>query len=108
VQANFLESWASLYRARSGARFEGFDRRHVDLVSGRFALIEKSREVTLVPWRPIIHRDLGKAVSGVMRGAAISWTLGRQRGGPTMLARAMMDMVSGVFARCGDERLPCR
>jgi type IV secretory pathway VirD2 relaxase len=70
--------------ARSGTRIEGIYRRHVDLASGRFAVIEKSREFTLVPWRPVLERNLGKSVSGVMRGDAISWTLGHQRGGPTI------------------------
>ena len=70
--------------AKSGTRIEGIYRRHVDLASGRFAVIEKSREFTLVPWRPVLERNLGKSVSGVMRGDAISWTLGRQRGGPTV------------------------
>jgi type IV secretory pathway VirD2 relaxase len=67
--------------AQSGTRIEGVYRRHVDLASGRFAVIEKSREFTLVPWRPVLERNLGKSVSGVIRGDAISWTLGRQRGG---------------------------
>ena len=70
--------------AQSGIRIEGIYRRHVDLASGRFAVIEKSREFTLVPWRPVLERNLGKSVSGVMRGDAISWTLGRQRGGPSI------------------------
>jgi hypothetical protein len=70
--------------AKSGTRIEGIYRRHVDLASGRFAVIEKSREFTLVPWRPVLERNLGRSVSGVMRGDAISWTLGRQRGGPTV------------------------
>ena len=45
-------------------------------------MIEKSREFTLVPWRPVLERNLGKQVSGIMRGDSISWTLGRQRRGP--------------------------
>jgi type IV secretory pathway VirD2 relaxase len=63
-----------------GARIEGIYRRRLDLASGRFALIEKSREFTLVPWRPVLERNLGKTVSGVARGDTISWTLGRRRG----------------------------
>jgi len=66
-----------------GNRIEGIYRRHVDLVSGRFAVIEKSREFTLVPWRPVLERHLGKAVSGIPHGDTISWTLGRQRSGPS-------------------------
>ena len=65
-------------------RIEGLYRRRLDLASGRFALIEKSREFTLVPWRPVLERNLGKPVSGIARGETISWTLGRQRGGPSI------------------------
>ena len=71
-------------KADPGMRIEGIYRRHVDLASGRFAVIEKSREFTLVLWRPVLERNLEKSVSGVMRGDAISRTLGRQRGGPTV------------------------
>ena len=47
----------------------------------RYALIEKSREFSLVPWRPVLDRAVGKSVSGVMRGEGISWTIGtRTRG----------------------------
>src|SRR3546814_11142750 len=63
----------------SDQRIEGVYRRHIDLASGRFALIEKSREFTLVPWRPVLERHLGKQVSGIARGETISWSLGRDR-----------------------------
>ena len=36
---------------RQGERVDGIYRRRLDLAIGRFALIEKSREFTLVPWR---------------------------------------------------------
>ena len=62
-----------------GERIEGIYRRRLDLASGRFAVIEKSREFTLVPWRPVLDRNLGKTVSGIARGDTISWTLGRKR-----------------------------
>ena len=67
-----------------GERIEGIYRRRLDLASGRFAVIEKSREFTLVPWRPVLERNLGRQVSGIARGNTISWTLGRQRGGPSV------------------------
>ena len=67
-----------------GARVEGIYRRPVDLVSGRFALIEKSREFTLVPWRPMLDRQVGKLVAGIVRDGGISWSIGRGRGGPTI------------------------
>ncbi|HEV2549405.1 MAG TPA: relaxase/mobilization nuclease RlxS [Stellaceae bacterium] len=67
-----------------GGRIEGVYRRRVDLTSGRFAVIEKAREFTLVPWRPVLERNLGKPVVGISRGETISWTLGRQRSGPSI------------------------
>jgi type IV secretory pathway VirD2 relaxase len=67
-----------------GERIEGIYRRRIDLASGRYALIEKSREFALVPWRPTLERNLGKSVSGIPHGDTISWTLGRQRSGPSI------------------------
>ncbi|MCZ4107970.1 relaxase/mobilization nuclease RlxS [Brevundimonas diminuta] len=70
--------------SRSGDRIEGVYRRPVDLASGRVALIEKSREFTLVPWRPVLDRHIGRTVSGVMKGDGVNWTIGRGRGGPSI------------------------
>lgn len=61
-------------------RIDGKYRRRLDLVSGRFALIERGRDFTLVPWRPVLDRNLGKSVAGVVRAGSISWSIGRQRG----------------------------
>jgi type IV secretory pathway VirD2 relaxase len=69
---------------RTGTRVEGIYRRAIDTLSGRLAMIEKAREFTLVPWRPVLERQIGKQVAGIMREGAISWTLGRQRGGPSI------------------------
>ncbi len=74
---NFVES-------RNGDRIEGIVKRHVDLAQGRFALIEKSREFTLVPWRDVLEKQIGKQVGGVMRESGVSWTIGRGRGGPAI------------------------
>jgi type IV secretory pathway VirD2 relaxase len=70
--------------AAEGARIEGIYRRSVDLVSGRFALIERARDFTLVPWRPALERQVGKSVSGLIRGDGISWSIGRGRSGPSI------------------------
>jgi type IV secretory pathway VirD2 relaxase len=70
--------------ARSGERIEGVYQRPIELASGRFALVEKSREFTLVPWRPVLERHAGNQVSGIVRGDSINWTIGRQRGGPSI------------------------
>jgi type IV secretory pathway VirD2 relaxase len=62
-------------------RIEGVYRRRVDLASGRFAVIENAREFSLVPWRPVLERNLGQHVSGVAKSdGGISWSIGRQRG----------------------------
>lgn len=50
------------------------------LASGKFAIVEKSHEFTLVPWRPVIDRQLGREVIGVVQGGSVSWQVGRQRG----------------------------
>ncbi|WP_299440034.1 DUF3363 domain-containing protein [uncultured Rhodospira sp.] len=68
-------------QASPGERVEGTYRRAVDLASGRMAVIEKARDFTLVPWRPVLDRHLGRSV---LRGETISWTIGRQRGGPSI------------------------
>ena len=70
--------------ARPGERIDGIYRRPVELASGRYALIEKSREFTLVPWRPVLDHHIDKQVSGIMRGDSINWTIGRQRSGPSI------------------------
>lgn len=52
----------------------------VQLSSGKFALVEQSHEFTMVPWRPVIDRQLGREIMGVVQGGSVSWHLGRQRG----------------------------
>ncbi|MEH3091316.1 MAG: DUF3363 domain-containing protein [Agrobacterium cavarae] len=61
---------------RVGGKFTGT----VQLSSGKFAVVEQSHEFTLVPWRPVIDRQLGREVSGIVQGGSVSWQLGRQRG----------------------------
>ena len=65
---------------RDGERFEGVYRKPVRLASGKFAVIEKSKEFTLVPWRPVLERQRGQTVGGVMRGATASFEFGKKRG----------------------------
>ncbi len=43
--------------ATGGTPIEGVYRRSVDCVSGRFALIVRSRDFTLVPWRPGLDKQ---------------------------------------------------
>lgn len=69
--------------AASGEQVEGKLTRAVQLGDRKFALIEQSREFTLVPWRPVLERAIGKQVAGIMREGGIDWTIGRSRG-PTI------------------------
>lgn len=62
-------------------RVEGRLNGHIDLASGRFAVIEqRSLEFTLVPWRDVLEHQRGREISGIIRGASIDWSFGRQRG----------------------------
>jgi Protein of unknown function (DUF3363) len=62
-----------------GRRICGTFKETLQLASGKYALIEHSREFTLVPWRPVIERELGREVAGLVRGNDISWEFGRKR-----------------------------
>jgi type IV secretory pathway VirD2 relaxase len=68
----------------NGAKVSGILKRPIDLASGKFALIEKSREFTLVPWAKVLERQIGKEVSGIDREGGMNWTIGRQRRGPAI------------------------
>lgn len=70
--------------ATRGEAVHGQYLRRMDLVSGRFALVERAHDFTLVPWRPVLDRHVGKPVSGLMRGDGISWSIGRGRLGPSI------------------------
>ncbi len=68
--------------AQNGDRIEGVIARRVDLESGSCALVERSRDFTLVPWRDVLERSIGKPASGIMRTNGVSWQFGRGRAGP--------------------------
>jgi type IV secretory pathway VirD2 relaxase len=66
----------------SGGRVEGVYRRPIDLPSGRFAVVEKAKQFTLVPWREVLEKRRGMEVAGLVERAGVSWTFGKNRGGP--------------------------
>lgn len=68
------------YTPAEGERISGTYRGAVQLVSGKYAMVEHSREFTLVPWRPVIEKELGRTVSGLVHDGGISWMFGRKRG----------------------------
>ncbi|MDM0037410.1 DUF3363 domain-containing protein [Variovorax sp. J22G21] len=63
-----------------GERVTGIYRRSVQLVSGRFAMLDDGIGFSLVPWRPVIENRLGQQVSGIVRSNSISLKLERQQG----------------------------
>jgi type IV secretory pathway VirD2 relaxase len=65
---------------REGERANGIYRRSVLLASGRFAMLDDGMGFSLVPWRPVVEQRLGQQVSAIVRGASVTWELGRQRG----------------------------
>jgi len=67
-----------------GERISGRLLRAVQAGDNRYALIERSRDFTLVPWREVLERHVGKMVEGIARSSGISWTFGRERSGPAI------------------------
>ncbi|MBL4802583.1 MAG: DUF3363 domain-containing protein [Emcibacter sp.] len=51
--------------------------RKLNLRSGQYVVLEKSKEFTLVPWRPVMDRAKGQAISGMISRGNINWTIGR-------------------------------
>jgi type IV secretory pathway VirD2 relaxase len=79
--ATAAETGFEFRRLDDGDRFDGVYRRRLDLVSGRYALIDDGKQFMLVPWRPAVERELGREVSGLIRpGGGVSWMIGRDRG----------------------------
>jgi type IV secretory pathway VirD2 relaxase len=65
-----------------GEVIEGTISRRIDAAGGCYALVEKAKQFTLVPWKAVLDRHVGKEVSGIVRERGISWTIGRGRDGP--------------------------
>jgi type IV secretory pathway VirD2 relaxase len=83
VGAELQQTLGKIYvEANEGDRIEGKFARRINLQSGAFALVERSHDFTLVPWRPVLERQLGKSGSGIMRGDGINWRFGRGRSEP--------------------------
>ncbi|WP_421091073.1 DUF3363 domain-containing protein [Pseudochrobactrum sp. MP213Fo] len=81
VGAEMAEAKTLPFRAATdGESVRGKFTGTMQLSSGKFAILENSHEFTLVPWRPVIDRQIGREVMGVVDGGSVSWQLGRQRG----------------------------
>ena len=62
-----------------GDSMDGVYRRSVQLVSGRFAMLDDGHGFSLVPWRSVLDNRLGERVTAVVHGQSISWQFGRRR-----------------------------
>ena len=74
------ETGVGYVAATTGQEIRGIYRRSVSLTSGRFAIIERAQDFTLVPWRPVLERAKGQSVSGIVGSEGISWSIGKRRG----------------------------
>jgi type IV secretory pathway VirD2 relaxase len=67
--------------SKSGEYVMGTVRRQLNLASGRYAMIDNGLGFALVPWSPSLDKQIGKHISGVMRGdGGVDWSFGRGRG----------------------------
>ena len=67
------ETGKAFWQAKKGDNIEGVYSKPVELASGRYALIENSKEFTLAPWRSVLERARGQVVSGIVStGGGIS------------------------------------
>jgi hypothetical protein len=69
-------------KLRAWERVEGQLRGKVQLASGSFALVERSRDFVLAPWREALEPHIGRRIGGVLReGGGVNWEIGgRSRG----------------------------
>ena len=69
--------YASLGESRT---VEGIYREAINRPSGKFAVIERAKDFTLVPWRPVMERGLNRTIKGRISATGISWDVTKQRG----------------------------
>ncbi|QEH81590.1 DUF3363 domain-containing protein [Sphingomonas sp. C8-2] len=72
----------SFAEAAIGEMIEGRIGQRIDLEGGRYAVIERARDFTLVPWKPLLEQRIGRQASGILRESGISWRFSHRRSGP--------------------------
>lgn len=81
IAQSMSQETGKTYRpVQKGERIEGVYTKPIELTSGRYAVLEKSKDFSLVPWRPVLERARGQTISGVMSKAGISWDIGKKKG----------------------------
>ena len=82
VAANLAAETGAIYaELKPGDEIGGVYRRRLDLVSGRFAMIDDGLGFQLAPWTRALEPRLDQEVRGAMTPTgSVAWTLGRTRG----------------------------
>jgi type IV secretory pathway VirD2 relaxase len=77
VVGNSLQVQTGLaYRPlQDGQKISGIYRKSVQLLSGRFAVLEDGMGFQLVPWKPVIDRRLGQHLTGAFERSAVTWNV---------------------------------
>ena len=70
----------SHYAPLEGEHISGTFSKTVTLASGKYAVVQKAQEFTLVPWRPDMEQMRGKAITGTATALGIQWEWGPRRG----------------------------
>ena len=75
------EKTGQTYRPiKDGMQVSGIYRQSLHLASGRFSVLDDGLGFSLVPWRSVIERHLGKEVSALVHGQSVTWQFGRSLG----------------------------
>lgn len=80
TQALSKEHGLAHYSPLEGEQISGTFSKSVNLASGKYAVVQKSREFTLVPWRSDMEPMRGKVISGTASAQGIQWEWGPRRG----------------------------
>ena len=80
AEAQLAKTGTGPVRANEGDAVTGLYSRRLDLVSGRFAMIEDGLGFQLVPWTKALDAKLGQEVTGTITKTGVDWSLGKKRG----------------------------
>jgi type IV secretory pathway VirD2 relaxase len=80
VKSQLASGGKAVVTTGEGDTVAGVYARRLDLVSGRFAMIEDGLGFQLVPWTRSLETRLGQEVSGTITNSGVDWSFGKKRG----------------------------
>lgn len=80
VRSNLAGAGKTSMTGGEGDAVAGVYARRLDLVSGRFAMIEDGLGFQLVPWTRSLDARLGQEVAGTITNSGVDWSFGKKRG----------------------------